>query len=181
MIKEGYLTNPMLLQRACSPKQSIKSCLSLTNRIKMSSNTALFRLYANIKEKNKKPKKIKIKSEGKHYNLREICDTLNSEYFNNRISSSITWGEKSPLSAVKKRTLGSYQKNTNTIRINPVLDNKRIPRYFIEYIVYHEMLHAEIDVQYKNGRRKIHSKDFKKRESIFKYYDIARQWEKHNF
>jgi predicted metal-dependent hydrolase len=93
----------------------------------------------------------------------------------------ITWGRRSPRYAVKKRTLGNYQKKTNTIRINPILDNRKVPRYVIKYIVYHEMLHAVIDAVVKNGRRRIHSKEFKNRERKYRNYHQAIEWEKRNF
>lgn len=128
-----------------------------------------------------KPKQIRIKPEGKYFNLSEIFDSLNGEYFNNSLSVMITWGKRSPRYAVKKRTLGSYQKETNTIRVNPILDNKKIPRYVMEFIVYHEMLHADIDTELKNCRRRIHSEEFKKREKIYKYYERAIEWEKQHF
>ena len=128
-----------------------------------------------------KPKQIKIKTEGKYFNLGEIFDSLNGEYFNNSLTSLITWGRRSPGYAAKKTTLGSYQSNTNTIRINSVLDNKKIPRYVMGFVVYHEMLHADIDIELKNGRRRIHSKEFKKREKIYKYYERAVEWEKQHF
>jgi hypothetical protein len=128
-----------------------------------------------------KPKQIKIKPGGRYFNLSEIFDSLNREYFNNSLSPLITWGKRSPRYAVKKRTLGSYQSSTNTIRINPVLDNKKIPRYVMKFIVYHEMLHADIDTELKNGRRRIHSNEFKKREKMYKYYERAVEWERQNF
>ncbi|MDI6729296.1 MAG: hypothetical protein QMD44_10290 [Thermodesulfovibrionales bacterium] len=128
---------------------------------------------------NKKlPKKLSIKTQGKYYDLREIYSKVNSEYFNGRVSASITWGTKSPRYAVRKRTLGSYSGYTNTIRINPILDKKSVPLYFVEFIVYHEMLHADIDVETKNGRRSVHSREFRRREKLFKYYERVVAWEK---
>jgi hypothetical protein len=48
----------------------------------------------------------------------------------------------------------------------------------MEFLVYHEILHAEIGVKIENGRRIVHSREFKKREKLFKYYKRAVQWEK---
>ncbi len=80
-----------------------------------------------------------------------------------------------------KRTLGSYCLRTNTIRINPVLDRKTVPDYFIGFIVYHEMLHADMGVCRINGRRSVHSSEFRKRERMFKEYEKALAWEKHMY
>jgi predicted metal-dependent hydrolase len=128
--------------------------------------------------KKKPPQKLSINTQGKYYDLCEIYSKVNSEYFNGRVSASITWGTKSPRYAVRKRTLGSYSGHTNTIRINPILDKKSVPLYFVEFIVYHEMLHADIDVGTKNGRRSVHSREFRRREKLFKYYERVVAWEK---
>jgi predicted metal-dependent hydrolase len=77
--------------------------------------------------------------------------------------------------------LGSYQKKTNTIRINPILDRRKVPRYVVAFVVYHEMLHAAIDTVVKNGRRSIHSQEFKDREHEYSNYDKATEWEKRVF
>lgn len=127
---------------------------------------------------NKKlPKKLSIKTQGRYYNLGDIYEKVNGEYFNGRVIASITWGTKSPRYAVRKRTLGSYSSHTNTIRINPILDKKSVPRYFIEFIVYHEMLHADMNVETKNGRRSVHSREFRRREKLFKHYERVVAWE----
>ena len=131
--------------------------------------------------KERKPRTITLNPNGKLYNLTDIFNSLNSEYFNNSLSVLITWGKRSPRYAVKRRTLGNYQKKTNTIRINPILDSRKVPRYVIEFIVYHEMLHAVIDTVLKNGRRSIHSKEFKNRERKYKNYHKAIEWENKKF
>jgi len=128
--------------------------------------------------KKKPPKKLSINTQGKYYDLREIYANVNGEYFNGRVTASITWGIKISRYAVRRRTLGSYSSHTNTIRINPILDKKSVPRYFIEFIVYHEMLHADMDVEAKNGRRSVHSREFKRREKLFKHYERVVAWEK---
>jgi predicted metal-dependent hydrolase len=64
------------------------------------------------------------------------------------------------------------------IRINPVLDIERVPPYFVEFIVYHEMLHAFLGVKNKNGRRSVHSKEFRELEKRFSDYEKAMAWEK---
>jgi predicted metal-dependent hydrolase len=106
---------------------------------------------------------------------------INREYFGDRVSASITWGAKGPRRAAARRTLGSYCSDNNMIRINPMLDSKRIPRYFLEFIVYHEMLHADIGIKRVGKRRSVHSKEFKRLEKMFRHYDRAIAWEKNRW
>ena len=126
--------------------------------------------------KNTASRTITIKPKGRVYDLADIFSSLNREYFNHSVSAAITWGKQSPRHVFRKRTLGSYQKKTRVIRINPILDRRRVPRYAVEFIVYHEMLHAVMDPVVKNGRRVIHSKEFKKRERVYSNYHKAIQW-----
>ncbi len=128
--------------------------------------------------KERPQRKVKIRTEGGYFNLLEIFGLINKEYFGGRISASITWGAKSPRRAAARRTLGSYSSHNNMIRINPILDNKRVPRYFLDFIVYHEMLHADIGIGTAGKRRSIHPKEFKRREREFKHYERALAWEK---
>jgi hypothetical protein len=131
--------------------------------------------------KERQPRKITPVTQGRCYNLKEIFDALNREYFNNGISTVITWGASCSRYAVRKRTLGSFSSHTRTIRINPVLDRKRVPRYFLEFVIYHEMLHAAMGTEKKNGRRSVHPKEFRKRERLFGNYAKAAAWEKEWF
>ena len=130
--------------------------------------------------KKKTPRRLNLKATGKYYDLLNIFESINRAYFEGSVSSTIAWGKESPRYAVRKRTLGSYSSHTNAIRINSVLDNPRVPRFYIEFIVYHEMLHAFIGVKSKNGRRSIHSKEFREGEKVFKDYEKAMAWEKRN-
>ena len=126
-----------------------------------------------IRDRTSKPNTIN--SKGKNYNLIHIFGSLNKKYFGERIKSSITWGMKRYRWYKGKRTLGSYDFISDMIRINPFLDKKSVPRYFVEFIVYHEMIHADMHPK-KDAR--IHTKEFKRREQLFEKYGKAILWEK---
>jgi predicted metal-dependent hydrolase len=124
---------------------------------------------------------VHSKPQGRYYNLSDMFEELNREYFSNSVSSAITWGNKSQQRTVRKRRLGSYQRDRDIIRINHVLDSKRVPRYFVEFIVYHEMLHAALALESGNTRQRVHSLEFKRRERLFKNYALALQWEERKY
>ena len=128
--------------------------------------------------KKKPPRNIRLLHKGKKFNVSDIFNRVNAEYFNGTISSSITWSTRSPKRSVAKRTLGSYSQDTDLIRINPVLDSAGVPGYFLEFVVYHEMLHADLNNEPASNRRTVHSLEFKKREKLFRHYDRAMAWEK---
>ena len=67
------------------------------------------------------------------------------------------------------------------IRIHPLLDQPFVPRWFLEYVLYHEMLHSVVpDETNSAGRRRIHTAEFYRRERAFPRYRRARQWEDEN-
>jgi predicted metal-dependent hydrolase len=131
-----------------------------------------------LKKSERKGRPSSLCEQGRMYHLREIFDSLNNEYFEGGISAAIGWGKRNSRRAVRKRTLGSYCSTANTIRINPVLDRRTIPHYFIRFVVYHEMLHSAVKEERKNGRRAMHTPEFRRREKLYKDYDKAIAWER---
>jgi len=131
--------------------------------------------------KQKSPVKLKSRVTGEHYCLQTIYDSLNIEYFDGVISAPITWGRSSSQKRAKMRTMGSYNAGNSTIRINPLLDKKTVPAYFLEFVVYHEMLHAYLGIKTRNGRRSIHSREFRLLEKKFRHYEKAMEWERQRF
>lgn len=143
----------------------------------------LFRrfLRENLKVfKNRARNKISIKTSGDHHDLKDIYRSVNENYFGGRIAGLITWGTNNSRRFVRKRTLGSYDSNAGIIRINSLLDSRKVPRYFVSFVVYHEMLHADMGVSEKNGRRSVHSSEFRRRERAFGEYAKAIAWERKN-
>lgn len=133
----------------------------------------------------KNPKISKLNPYGRVFNLKEIFEKLNKEYFGGTITAHITWGSARGRHSgrrtgrkTRNRTLGSYNHETGLIRINPILDSKGVPGYFVEYIVYHEMLHAKYGIRIKNGRRVVHPPEFRAEERSFRWYEEARKWER---
>jgi hypothetical protein len=123
-------------------------------------------------------RKTSVRTAGRWYDLREFFDSVNRDYFSGSVSAAITWGSRCPRASVRKRTLGSFSERSNTIRINPVLDRKNVPRYYIAFVVYHEMLHAALGVAVKGSRRSMHSREFRRREKLYNDYEKATAWER---
>ena len=127
--------------------------------------------------KRKRVKKVNLRTGGRHHDLAELYDEINRAYFGNKVTAAITWGSRSPRSAVRKRTVGSYSERSNTIRINPVLDRAGVPACYVAFVVYHEMLHADMGTPLKGTRRSVHPREFRRREKLFQEYEKAMAWE----
>jgi hypothetical protein len=116
---------------------------------------------------------------GEHHDLRTIFDELNTRYFGDRIDASITWGARSGRPRRRNSIkMGSYSVEDRLIRIHRSLDRAFVPRFFVAWIVFHEMLHQVHDIRVKNGRREFHSKEFLADEAGFELYDQAKIWER---
>lgn len=127
-------------------------------------------------------KRVRIEPVGRHHNLGSIFNALNRRYFANRIGATITYGP-APRSrrARKSIKMGSYSADSKLIRIHPALDQSRVPRYFVEWIVFHEMLHHVYRVRRgEDGRRSVHPPEFMQHERRFHDFKRAQAWETAN-
>ncbi len=101
--------------------------------------------------------------EGRYYHLDEVFDSLNERFFGGLLGRpELTWSEH-----MAKRSLGHYDAAHNTIVVSRVFDRPSSPRYAIEYLLYHEMLHLKHTVKMNGLRRCVHSREFKAEERQF--------------
>lgn len=116
---------------------------------------------------------------GEHHDLRDIYDEINTRYFEGKIDAAITWGQRTGRPRRRNSIkMGSYSVEDRLIRIHRSLDRAFVPRFFVAWIVFHEMLHQVHDIRVKNGRREFHSKEFLADEAMYEYYDEAKLWER---
>ena len=121
-----------------------------------------------------------IRTQGKTHDLREIFDRVNESYFSGRLAEVlITWGRRTKRGSVPRRTikLGSYSAQERLVRMHPVLDRPWVPRYFVSYIVYHELVHHLIPPVRVAGQMLLHPPEFLRKEREFRQYERAIAWE----
>ena len=107
--------------------------------------------------------------QGRFYNLDEVFDALNMRFFGGLLGRpELTWSE-----SAAKRSLGHYDAAHNTIVVSRVFDRPSSPRYAIEYLLYHEMLHLKHPVRMRGVRRCVHSQEFKAEERLFPQLEEA--------
>jgi hypothetical protein len=107
--------------------------------------------------------------EGRYYHLDEVFDSLNERFFNNLLGRpQLTWSEHHA-----KRLLGHYDAAHNTIVVSKVFDRPSSPRYAVEYLLYHEMLHLKHPVSVRGTRRCVHSAAFRADEKLFPQFREA--------
>jgi hypothetical protein len=126
--------------------------------------------------KKARGRKVVTTSKGAVYDLDEIFAALNAQYFGNAIPEpALTWSANKTY-----RILGHHDATHEHIAISRSLDSADVPRYVVEYVVFHEMLHIHHPTKRVNGRRYNHTAAFKRDERKFAYYEEAERWIERN-
>jgi predicted metal-dependent hydrolase len=101
--------------------------------------------------------------QGHSYDLDAIFEDLNSRFFHGLMARPrMSWSQTRT-----RRILGHYDPAHNAIVISRIFDHFSVPRYAVEYIVYHEMLHLKHPVKLRGSRRCVHSAEFQAEEKLF--------------
>jgi predicted metal-dependent hydrolase len=109
---------------------------------------------------------------GHHYDLDAIFEDLNRRFFGGmQARPQLSW---SPGRA--RNLLGHYDPAHNAIIVSRIFDHPAVPRYAVEYIVYHEMLHLRHPVKLSGSRRCVHSSDFRAEERLFPQLEAAQRF-----
>jgi hypothetical protein len=137
-------------------------------------------IEANGARVNRRPRNLRLVSRGEHHDLLAIFQKLNERYFDGAVHAVITWGKRATVLRPRRKTikLGSYSAVERIIRVHPALDRKWVPSYFVQYIVYHEMLHHVIPASRGTGRTMLHPPEFRESEKLFRQYERSIVWEK---
>ncbi|MGA9523223.1 MAG: hypothetical protein WBV82_17275 [Myxococcaceae bacterium] len=121
-----------------------------------------------------------LEPRGRCFDLQEIFDAVNQRYFGGAIQATIGWGKMPNKARRRSIRLGVYDHQAREIRIHPALDRPDLPRFFVEFIVFHEMLHQLFPSSNGPGRRVHHPRAFREREKTYPHYAAALAWEKEN-
>lgn len=119
-----------------------------------------------------------LSTRGACFDLAEVFDRLNQLYFQDTIRARIGWGRNARRGRRKSIRLGVYDHRAREIRVHPALDRPDVPLFFVEYIVFHEMLHQVFPSARDSGRHVHHPRAFRDRERAFPRYAAALAWEK---
>ena len=130
-----------------------------------------YRRYTNTRELTEKAHLVRqmrgrkqlYGTQGSVYDLEELFEDLNRRFFFGLMARPhLTWSNNHA-----RRMLGHYDPAHNAIVISKIFDHPRIPRYVIEYLLYHEMLHLKHPVKLRGSRRCVHGSEFQAEEKLF--------------
>lgn len=122
-------------------------------------------------------RRVVLRTKGTYFDLRALFDDVNAAHFENTINAQITWGRMPAPRRRRSIRFGSYTPEDEIVRIHPLLDQSFVPKFFVRYIVFHEMLHAHLGVsESPTGRRRVHTREFNGLERQYPDFDRAVAW-----
>lgn len=115
---------------------------------------------------------LRANSTGSVRDLKEVFDYVNSNYFMGELTEpTLAWVDESPA-----RWLGYYFEPLNLLAVNSSFDSESVPRYALEFVMYHELLH-HVDANTGRPRRRVHhTRQFREQERRFSSYAEAEKW-----
>jgi hypothetical protein len=117
-------------------------------------------------------RKVISSAHGSVYDLEKIFARLNRRYFDGELEKPVlTWSQRKARSI-----LGHHDAAHDTITVSKALDSREVPEWFVEYIVFHEMLHIKHPARIINGRRYYHTSAFRAEEQSYPRYQQAQEW-----
>ncbi len=120
--------------------------------------------------RRRRGRKRLLPARGRSYDLEKIFARLNRRFFRGELlRPRLGW------SLNRSRTLlGHYDSAHGAIIISRWLDSPSVPRYLVDYLVFHEMLHMQYPVERRDHRRVVHSVEFRAAEKQFPNFEKAR-------
>ena len=117
-------------------------------------------------------KSLRLTSKGAVHDLKQVFEYVNSTYFCGKLEEPLlAWSDESP-----RRRLGFYFGPLNLLVVNSSLDSAKVPRYALEFVMYHELLHHIDSTTCEPMRRIHHDRRFRQQESRFTSRCDAEEW-----
>jgi predicted metal-dependent hydrolase len=111
-------------------------------------------------------------AKGRYYDLETIFEEINLRFFGGlQAKPQMSWSQSRA-----RNLLGHYDPAHNAIVVSRIFDHPQVPRYAVEYIVYHEMLHLRHPVKLNGSRRCVHSAEFRAEEKLFPQLEAAQRF-----
>lgn len=138
-----------------------------------------YRLYLNRRDMRRQAdlvrqirgRKFVSGPQGKVFNLEEIFDRLNRQFFDGLLGMPrLGWSR-----GTSRNMLGHFDPSHNAIIISRIFDQPGRSALGVEYVMFHEMLHLQHPVDHSGARRRVHTKEFREAEKKFPQLKEAKE------
>lgn len=171
-----------LLQRAPLPVLEAAAALLLAKIYRRRTPRALVAPYHDYAKSHKTRQRVQkmrggrvrpaaLHPTGEHFDLREMFEELNGRFFGGELRTPhLGWSTRN-----WRRQFGSFDPGPNQILLNKRMDRPEVPRYVVEYVLFHEMLHVKHPTRKSGCSLLSHSPEFRSEEKLFPQFDRARK------
>jgi hypothetical protein len=116
-------------------------------------------------------RRTSLDATGRHFDMNGMFDDLNTRFFAGSLRRPhLGWSTRS-----WRRQFGSYDPGPKQILLNKRMDRPEVPRYVVEYVLYHEMLHVKHPTRKSGCTLLSHSPEFRAEEKLFPDFLRARK------
>jgi len=106
---------------------------------------------------------------GVHHDLDTTFRRVNEQCFASALTRPrLTWSR-----TFTGRVFGHYDPLRDTVMISCTLDHPDVPAFVLDFVMYHELLHKQLGVDWRNGRAAAHTAEFRAAERRFGRYPEA--------
>jgi hypothetical protein len=122
--------------------------------------------------RSRRVRRVPTAAQGRHHDLSELFDRINREYFDGELQRPhVGWSMRN-----WRRQFGCYDPGPNQIVLNRRMDQPGVPRFVVEYVLYHEMLHVKHPTRRSGCTLVSHSPEFRAEEKRFAQFAVARKF-----
>ncbi len=106
---------------------------------------------------------------GMCHDLAQSFQRVNERYFGDTLSRPrLTWSK-----TFSGHKLGHYDPLRDTVMISALLDRRDVTSHTLDYLMYHELLHKKLGIDWRNGREDVHTARFYAEERRYEQYKLA--------
>jgi hypothetical protein len=113
--------------------------------------------------------------QGRYVDLSPILDAVRSRHFTAPVAVRIGWSERPA-----RNLMGRFERGTpeGLIVVNRLLDSPLTPPWYLDFLVFHELLHAVIPPRPGSSRLLIHPPEFRRIEREHPQHARAKHFER---
>ena len=119
-----------------------------------------------------------VRTAGQVHDLAAIFAQVNANYFHNACSARISWAALKSARGRGAVRVGLYLHAHRLICVHPSLDQDFVPRYYVAWVVFTEMLHELFGLGMQRGRRPAPPPEFDVLQSCHPDFGRCQAWEK---
>lgn len=105
-------------------------------------------------------------------------DQIIKKFFPALPEISLKWGKRGKRSKQHSIRLASFWPHKKEIVLHPFAEDMELPLFYIDYLLFHELCHAQLIFSGKAIDCQHHGPDFKELELQFPKFEEAMAWEK---